>query len=137
MIVEIIDVVCIAVHKAKGHAPVSRNPNRPMAFQFAFERMQPESRQVHVVRFRAVVQERKNVAQADDMLWRYALLGPSVIQGFETEMTETSGSSPEVSVSPVACQTTSPRPPAIAPLPRTAAVVLQMPDRAASCRAQA
>ena len=80
MIIQIIHIVRIACLKAKGDAPVSRYPNRPVALQFAFERMQPESRQVYIVRLSAAVENRQNIAQANDVLRRYAFFGPPLIR---------------------------------------------------------
>ncbi len=33
-----------------------------MPFQFALERMQPESRQIHIIRFSTTVQNREDIA---------------------------------------------------------------------------
>jgi hypothetical protein len=59
-----------------------------MSFQFTFERMQTESRQVHVVRLAAAVENRKDIAQSHDMLRRHALFRPPFVQRFEATVTE-------------------------------------------------
>jgi hypothetical protein len=48
--------------------------------------MQPESGQVHVVRFAVAVQNRENIAQPSHALWRHAPLRPSFVQRFEAAM---------------------------------------------------
>ena len=48
VVIDIINVLRVAV-KAENHPPVGAYCNRPKAFRRAFERMQPESRQIHVV----------------------------------------------------------------------------------------
>jgi hypothetical protein len=50
MIVDQIDIMGVAVFQAKDDAPVGRNPNGPESMQISRQRMQAETRQVHVRR---------------------------------------------------------------------------------------
>jgi len=62
MVIDIINVLRARV-KAENHAPVGAHCNGPKALLLAFERMQPESRQVHVVNRGSCVKRRQNITQ--------------------------------------------------------------------------
>jgi len=58
--------------KAKNHPPVGPNSHRPKAFHLSFERMQPESRQVHVGNRRGGMKRRQNIPKLANMFRVYA-----------------------------------------------------------------
>lgn len=61
MVIDQIDVGCMAALDAEHNPPVRPHCDRPEALQVAFERMQPETRQIHVVRRSGTVQDEKDV----------------------------------------------------------------------------
>ena len=71
MVIDIIDILR-AVVETEDHPPVSPNGHRPKAFQLAYERMQPESRQVDMGNGWGGVQRRQNIPQLANMLRVYA-----------------------------------------------------------------
>ena len=71
VVIDIINVLR-AVVKAENHPPVGAYGNRPKAFRRAFERMQPESRQIHVVNGSSGVKRCQNIPQFADVFRVYA-----------------------------------------------------------------
>src|SRR3990172_1891048 len=63
VVVKIIDVQRIVIGKAEHHSPVGANRDRPESFPVALERMEPESRQVHILNLPGSVEPRENVSQ--------------------------------------------------------------------------
>lgn len=88
MIIEIINVVCIARVKAESDTPASRYPNSPVSFEFTFKRMQPKSREIHIIRFPTPIQNCKNIAQFNSVLRRHALFRLPFVQRFKAAMTK-------------------------------------------------
>jgi hypothetical protein len=71
VVIDIINVLRVAV-KAENHPPVGPNGHGPKTFHLAFERMQPESRQIHVVNGSSGVKRRQDIPQLADMFRVYA-----------------------------------------------------------------
>ncbi len=65
--IDIVDVLRPAA-KAENHSPVGARGNRPKAFRRAFERMQPEPRQIHVGNGSDGVKRCRNIPQLANML---------------------------------------------------------------------
>jgi hypothetical protein len=63
MVVQIIDVECVAVRKVEDHSPIGAYRYRPKAFELAFERMQPETRHIHIGHCAGRAEPRENIAQ--------------------------------------------------------------------------
>ena len=61
VVIYIINVPYIATSKAKNHTPVRAYGHRPQSFEFAFERVQPEARQIQMSL--EASRRAKNVAQ--------------------------------------------------------------------------
>ena len=74
MIVQIINVERVAIGKAENHPPVCANSYRPKTFELAFERMQPETRHIHVGRGARRIEPRENIAQLNDVFSHHAAL---------------------------------------------------------------
>src|ERR1035438_567174 len=70
-VIDIINLLCVAV-KAENHPPVGAYCNGPKALRRAFERMQPEPRQIHVSNGAGGVKRCQNIPQLADMFRVYA-----------------------------------------------------------------
>ena len=70
----VIDIINIlrAIVKAKNHPPVGPDSYSPEAFHLAPERVQPESRQVHMGDGRGSVESHQNIPQLADVFRVYA-----------------------------------------------------------------
>lgn len=71
VVIDIINVLRAAV-KTENHPPVGAHCNGPEAFQLAFERMQSEPRQIHVVNSSGGVKRCQNIPQLAHMFRFYA-----------------------------------------------------------------
>jgi hypothetical protein len=71
VVIGIINVLRVAI-ESKNHTPVGPNGHRPKAFHLACERVQPESRQVHVGNGRGGVKRRQNIPKLANMFRVYA-----------------------------------------------------------------
>jgi hypothetical protein len=71
VVIDIINVLRVVV-KAENHPPVGAYCNRPKASRRAFERMQPESRQIHVVNVSSGVKRCQNIPRLANMFRVYA-----------------------------------------------------------------
>lgn len=58
--------------KAENHPPVCANRHGPTTFHFALERMQPETRYIHVGHNPGRVETRENVTQFNDVFGDHA-----------------------------------------------------------------
>jgi hypothetical protein len=74
VVVQIINVEGIVVRKSEDHTPVRADRYRPKSFHLTLERMQPESRHIHIGDRAGRVQTRKNVAQSDEVFSDYAAM---------------------------------------------------------------
>jgi hypothetical protein len=72
VVVRQINVESIAIFKAKNDPPVGAHNNRPKAFKIANERMQAQSRKVHVVDPFGCIQKAENIVDPLDVLCAYA-----------------------------------------------------------------
>jgi len=88
MIVDVIHIDDVPFLEAKGYPPIPGNRNAIMPFQNSFQCVQPESRQLHIPRTPASIQDRQNVAQLRDMFRRDALGRSSIVQRLEAAMFE-------------------------------------------------
>jgi hypothetical protein len=70
-VIDRINVLRAAV-KAENHPPVGAYCNRPKALRRAFERMQSEPRQIHVVNGSSGVKRCQNVSQLPNVFRVYA-----------------------------------------------------------------
>jgi hypothetical protein len=71
VVIDIINVLR-AVVKTENHPPVGAYCNGPETFRRAFERMQPEPRQIHVVNGSSGVKRCQNIPQLANMFRVYA-----------------------------------------------------------------
>jgi hypothetical protein len=71
VVIDIINILSFAI-ETKGYTPVCANGYGPKPFQLSFERMQPESRQVHVIHRRCGVKHRQNIPELPNMFRHYA-----------------------------------------------------------------
>jgi hypothetical protein len=71
VVIDIINVLRVAV-KAEDYSPVGAYCNGPKAFKRAFERMQPEARQIHVANGSGGVKGRQNIPQLANVIRAYA-----------------------------------------------------------------
>ena len=71
VVIDIINILRAAV-KAENHPPVGAYCNGPEAFRRAFQRMQPEPRQIHVVNGSSGVERCQNIPQLANMFGVYA-----------------------------------------------------------------
>jgi hypothetical protein len=62
VVIDIINVLRVTI-ETKNYPPVGPNGHGPKTFHLAFERMQPESRQVHVGNRRGGMKRRQNIPQ--------------------------------------------------------------------------
>ena len=86
MIIDIINVIGMAVLKAKNHAPVRAYRHRPIGFQFAFELVQPESWQVHIGNRKGGIEPCQNITQLDCMFRHNAARIVVLMQAFQSFM---------------------------------------------------
>jgi hypothetical protein len=63
MVIDIVNVPGFAIGEAKDDSPVRANSHCPKPPEFAFERMQPESGQVHIRNIACGIKTREDVAQ--------------------------------------------------------------------------
>ena len=71
VVIDIINVLCAAV-EAEDNPPVGANGDGPKALHFAFERMQAESRQVHMGNGGGGLKRGQNISQFADVFRVYA-----------------------------------------------------------------
>lgn len=86
MVVNIIDVFG-SVIETENHSPVSAYGNSPEASHLALERMQSETRQVHVGNSGSRVKRRKNIPQLADMFRIYTARVVLLEEAFQPLMT--------------------------------------------------
>jgi hypothetical protein len=71
VVIDRINVLCVAV-KAENHPPVGPNGHGPKTSHLAFERMQPESRQIHMGNGWGGMKRCQNIPQLAHMFRVYA-----------------------------------------------------------------
>ncbi len=67
MIVQIVNVGCIRVCETENHPPIGANRDGPKTLPRTFERVQPETGQIHVAHFTGRIKTRQNIAQHTHM----------------------------------------------------------------------
>lgn len=88
MIVGIIDVDGVTVLEAECHSPIPRHRNGIMPFQDSLQRVEPQARQVHILRCSAPLQDRENVTKFLDIFRRHALGRSPIVQRLKAAMFE-------------------------------------------------
>ena len=68
VVIRIINVKNVGVDKAKNHPPVCANRYRPKAFEFAFERMQTEARNIHIGHHPGRIEPHEDIAEPAGVL---------------------------------------------------------------------
>jgi hypothetical protein len=63
VVVDIINVQGFTVDEPKNYPPISANGHRPKPFELTFERMQPETCQVHIPNISGGIEAGKDIAQ--------------------------------------------------------------------------
>ena len=86
MIIHIIDVSRMTVVEAEYYTPIPGDRYSPKTSEASLERMQPEARNVHIIRPTAAVQYRKNVAKLFNMRRGDPSCRSSIIKGFKPTM---------------------------------------------------
>ena len=87
VVIDIIDVLR-SVIKTKNHPPVSAYCNGPKAFHLALERMQPETRQIHMGNVGSGLKSRKNIPELIDMFRIYTARVVLFEKAFQPLMTD-------------------------------------------------
>ncbi len=72
MVVNIVNVVCTAVRKMENHSPVRANRHGIKPLQFALERMQTETQQIHISDGLGRIEPGENIAQLNNVLGQHA-----------------------------------------------------------------
>jgi len=88
MVIFVIHNVGIAIGKTKCYAPIAANIDRPDAFTFAFQLVQREARQIHVLSRFGLIQVGQDQAQPIGMLRLDSRLTPGAIEAFQTLVRE-------------------------------------------------
>jgi len=83
VVVEIIDIACVAIGEPKGYPPIRPDGDCPKASHFALERMQPKSGQIHISHGSRSVQTKKNVAEPIRMLAHDAAMIVLFVKAFQ------------------------------------------------------
>jgi hypothetical protein len=83
MIIHIIDISRITVVEAERYTPIPGDRYSPETSEASLERVQPEARNVHIIRPTAAVQYRKNVAKFFKMCRGYPSCRPPTIKGLK------------------------------------------------------
>jgi hypothetical protein len=86
MIIHIIDVSRMTIVEAECYTPIPGDRYSPETGEASLKRMQPEARNVHIIRPTAAVQYRKNVAQFFNMCRGYPSCRSPIIKGFKPAM---------------------------------------------------
>jgi hypothetical protein len=84
MVIDIINVQNFAVGEAKYHSPVSANGHPPKSFELAFERMQPEPRQVQIGNIARGIKAGENVAQFFGVFAKHSARVIGFIKAFQS-----------------------------------------------------
>jgi hypothetical protein len=63
VVIDVVNILDVPFFEAKSHPPVGANRNSPEAFHLAFERVQPETRQIHMLNLRRCLKGRQNVPE--------------------------------------------------------------------------
>lgn len=88
MIVGIIDIDGVTVLEAECHSPIPRHRNGIMPFQDSLQCVEPQARQVHILRCSAPLQDRENVTKFLDIFRRHALGRSPIVQRLKAAMFE-------------------------------------------------
>jgi hypothetical protein len=67
MVIRIINVKGVGGNEAENHPPVCTYRYREKTLELAFERMQPETRHIHIGDDAGRVEPRENIAEFDDV----------------------------------------------------------------------
>lgn len=89
VIVGQIDIHGVSVHEAENHAPIGPNSDSPETFEASFETVQPQARQIHVIRLAGTVQNSEYVLYFLYMLRLYAFPFTLLEQPLQPLMPET------------------------------------------------
>ena len=60
MIVYVIDIDCVTIHESEGDPPVARHGNGVVTPEFTSQRMQTETRNIHITRNPALIEQCKD-----------------------------------------------------------------------------
>ncbi|MGH9433723.1 MAG: hypothetical protein ACRD3T_19515 [Terriglobia bacterium] len=71
VIIDIINILGVALGKTENHPPVSPDGHGPKAFSSGLERMQPETRHVHIGHGAGRVEPRENIPKFNDVFSRH------------------------------------------------------------------
>lgn len=82
VVLEIVDIERVAFCKAEYHSPVSPDRDRLKACELALQRMESETRQVHVRNGRRSVQTNWNIAESFGMLAHDAAMIVAFVKAF-------------------------------------------------------
>jgi hypothetical protein len=88
VVIEIINIQRITVSKAKDYSPVCANRRGPKSSELAFERMQPETGQVHIGDTAGSIEPRENVTQPFLAFAHYAAWVIVFMKAFQTLMAD-------------------------------------------------
>ena len=67
MVIRVVNVKGVGGNKAEYHPPVCTYRYRQETFGLAFERMQPDTRHIHIGQDTGCVEPRENIAELDDV----------------------------------------------------------------------
>jgi hypothetical protein len=89
MVIFVIHNVGIAIDKTKCHAPIVAHIDRPDPFTFAFQLVQCEARQIHVLSRFSLIQVGQDQAQPTGMLRLDSRFTPGAIEAFQALVRDT------------------------------------------------
>ena len=88
MVIDVVNIQCVAVNKAEDYAPVGANGHSPKTFPSAFERMKPEPRHIQIRDRVSGFQPGEDVAQLHRMLGCYAARIVVLVKALQTLVAE-------------------------------------------------
>lgn len=72
VVIDIINIQHVAARKPENHPPVSADRHCPKALEPAFERMQLETRQIHIRGRNRCIKQSENITQLHHVFWDQA-----------------------------------------------------------------
>ena len=88
MVIDQVHVSGTRAREAKDNAPVAGHGDRPITGKIAFQRMQPEARQIHAGGSRHLVETCQDTLHLGNVRWRHPLSIPFLEEKLETLVPE-------------------------------------------------
>jgi len=81
MVIDVVDVDREPIRESEGYPPISGYRDGVVSLQFALQRMEPEPRQIHIVRTLASIKHRQNISELLEMLRRDPSCRSTIVEG--------------------------------------------------------